>query len=162
MMGKEFSNNNSTRMAWIAGSIIGIIGVGVITIHVLLGSLALLSAVIAFILFFYYGTDTTVICNEKGFTVKNESRAKGKSHHEYRWEEVTQTKYYDNESEEDHLTTRRILVKTASGPGFNLYAMKGFDELIAIFNQKTNHLPYVWKKPREMSNIYTMQERSFS
>ncbi|MDF2790431.1 MAG: hypothetical protein K0S80_3532 [Neobacillus sp.] len=161
-MGKEFSNNNSTRMAWIAGTLIGIIGAGVITIHVLLGSLALLSAVIAFILFFYYGTDTTLICNEKGFTVKRQSRAKGKSLQEYRWEEVTQTKYYDNESEEDHLTTRRILVKTASGPGFNLYAKKGFDELIAIFNQKTNHLPYVWKKPREMSNIYTMQKRSFS
>ena len=162
MMGKEFSNKNSTRMAWIAGTIIGIIGVGLITIHVLLGSLALLSAVIAFILFFYFGTDSTVICNEKGFTVKSESRAKGKSLHEYRWEEVIETHYYDNESEEDHLTTRRILVKTASGPGFNLYLMKGFDELIAFFNQKTTHLPYIWKKPREMSNIYTMQDRSFS
>jgi hypothetical protein len=162
MMGKEFSNKDSIRMAWIAGSIIGIIGVGVITIHVLLGSLALLSAVIAFVLFFYYGKDTTVICNEKGFTVKSESKAKGTSLHEYRWEEATETQYHDNESGEDHLITRRILVKTASGPAFNLYAMKGFDELIGIFNQKTNHLPYVWKKPREMSNIYTMQERSFS
>ncbi|MDR7080702.1 hypothetical protein J2Y03_005793 [Neobacillus niacini] len=161
-MGKEFTNSNSIRMAAIAGSIIGIVGIGVITKNVLLGSVILLLAAIAFLLFLYYGSDTTVICHEKGFTVKIVSRGKGMSLHEYGWEEVKETQYYDNESEEDHLTTRRMLVKTASGPAFNLYAMKGFDELISIFNQKTSHLPYVWKKPREMSNIYTKQERSFS
>lgn len=161
-MGREFSNKDSLRMALIAGSVFGIIGIGVISISVVLGSLALLLAIITFVLFFYFGTNTTVICNEKGFTVKSESKAKGMSLHEYGWEEVTETRYYDNESGEDHLTTRRILVKTASGQAFNLYAMKGFDELISIFNEKTNHLPYVWKKPREMSNIYTIQERNFS
>ena len=149
-------------MAYIAGSIIGIIGIGVITINILLGSFALLLAVVAFLLFWFNGTDTTVICHEKGFTVKMVNKGKGTSLHEYGWEEVTETIYYDNESGEDHLTTRRILVKTASGPAFNLYAMKGFDELISIFNQKTSHLPYVWEKPRKMSTIYTKQERSFS
>jgi hypothetical protein len=161
-MGKEFTNKDSIRMALIAGSIIGIVGIGVITIHVLLGSLILLLAVIAFLLFFFYGKDTTVICNEKSFTVKHESKAKGASLREFGWGEVTETRYYDNESGEDHLMTRRILVKTARGQAFNLYAMKDFDELISIFNQKTSHLPYIWKKPRVMSNIYTMQQRSFS
>jgi hypothetical protein len=161
-MGKEFTNKDSIRRALIAGSIIGIVSIGVITIHVLLGSLVLLLAVIAFLLFFFYGRDTAVICNEKGFTVKSESKAKGVSLYEYGWEEVTETRYYDNESGEDHLMTSRILVKTASGQVFNLYAMKDFDELISIFNEKTGHLPYVWKKPREMSNFYTMRQRSFS
>lgn len=161
-MGKEFSNRNSIRMAVIAGTIIGIIGVGVITIHVLLGSLALLLAVAAFILFYFYGNDITVICHEDGFTVKTMNKGKGTSVHEYGWEEVTETKFYTNESEEDHLATRRIRVKTASGPAFNLYAMKGFDGLISIFNQKTSQLPYKWEKPREFSYIYHKQERNFS
>ncbi|MEH7273261.1 hypothetical protein [Neobacillus vireti] len=161
-MGKEFSNRNSVRMAAIAGSIIGIFGIGVITKNVLLGSLVLLLAAVAYLLFFYFGRDISVICHEKGFTVKRVSKAKGTSLQEYRWEDVKETHYYENESGEDHLVTRRILVKTASGPAFNLYAMAGFDELISTFNQKTRHLPYVWKKPREMSTIYIKQERSFS
>jgi hypothetical protein len=160
-MGKEFSNNASVRMAVIASAIIGIVGIGVITINVLLGTMVLVLAAIAFGLFWFYGTDTTVVCHENGFTVKMVNKGKGTSLHEYGWNEVTETKYYDNESGEDHLTTRRMLVKTASGPVFNLYAMKGFDELISIFNQKTSHLPYVWVKPREMSNIFMKQERSF-
>jgi hypothetical protein len=160
-MGKEFSNNDSVRMAVIASAIIGIVGIGVITINVLLGSMVLLLAAVAFGLFWFYGTDTTVVCHENGFTVKKVTKGKGTSLHEYGWGEVTETRYYDNESEEDHLTTRRMLVKTASGPVFNLYAMKGVDELISIFNQKTSHLPYVWVKPREMTNIFMKQERSF-
>ncbi|TDL61155.1 hypothetical protein E2R56_29995 [Rhodococcus qingshengii] len=160
-MGKEFSNNDSIRMAMIAGSILGIIGIGIITLHVLLGTLVLVVAAAAFGLFWFYGTDTTVVCHENGFTVKMVSKGKGTSLYEYGWNEVTETRYYDNESGEDHLTTRRILVKTASGPAFNLYAMKGFEELISIFNQKTSHLPYVWVKPREMSNIFMKRERSF-
>ena len=161
-MGKEFTNRNSLRMAAIAVSIIGIVGIGVISKNVLLGSVVLLMAAVVFLFFLFYGRDTTVICHEKGFTVKHVSKGKGTLLHEYGWEEVIETQYYDNESEEDHLTTRRMLVKTASGQAFNLYAMKGFDELISIFNQKTSHLPYVWKKPREMSHIYTKQERSYS
>ena len=133
-----------------------------ITIHVLLGTIALLLAVVVSFLFYFYGNDTTVICHEEGFTVKNANRVKGTSLHEYGWQEVTETKYYDNESEEDHLPKRRILVKTASGPVFNLYAMKGFDELISIINQKTNHLPYKWEKPGVFSYKYKKQERSFS
>ena len=161
-MGKEFSNKNSTRLSFIATAIIGIIGIGLLTIHVFLGTLVLMLAVVAFGMFHYFGTDTTVICHEKGFTVKLVNKSKGTSLHEYDWEEVTETKYYDNESGEDHLTTRRILVKTVSGQACNLYAMKGFDELISIFNQKTNHLPYMWKKRSEMSSIFTKQERNFS
>jgi hypothetical protein len=160
-MGKQFSNNDSIRMAMIAGAILGIIGIGVITLHVLLGTLVLVSAAVAFGLFWIYGTDTTVVCHENGFTVKKVTKGKGTSLHKYGWGEVTETRYYDNESGENQLTTRRILVKTPRGPVFNLYAMKGFDELISIFNQKTSHLPYVWVKPREMSNIFTKQERSF-
>jgi hypothetical protein len=161
VMGKEFSNKDSVRMAIIAGAIPGIIGIGAVTLNVLLGTMVLVLAVIAFGLFWFYGKDTTVICHDNGFTVKKASRGKGTSLHEYGWGEVTETRFYDNESEEDHLPTRRILVKTASGHAFNLYAMKGFDELISIFNQKTSHLPYVWVKPREMSNIFRKRERSF-
>ncbi|MEH6994008.1 hypothetical protein V7075_15045 [Neobacillus drentensis] len=101
-MGKEFANKDSVRMAMIAGAILGIIGIGVITLNVLLGTMVLVLAAITFGLFSLYGTDTTVVCHEKGF-----------------------------------------------------------DELISIFNQKTSHLPYVWVKPREMSNIFKKQERSF-
>jgi hypothetical protein len=161
VMGKEFSNKDSVRMAMIAGAIIGIIGIGIITLHVLLGTLVLVLAAVTSGLFWFYGSDTTVVCHDNGFTVKKVTKGKGTSLHEYGWGEVTETRYYDNESGEDHLTTRRMLVKTASGPVFNLYAMKGFDELISIFNQKTSHLPYVWVKPRQMSNIFTKQERSF-
>jgi hypothetical protein len=160
-MGKEFSNKDSVRMALIAGTILGIIAIGVITLNVLLGTMVLVLAAITFGLFWFYGTDTTVVCHENGFTVKMVNKGKGTSLHEYSWNEVTETRYYDNESGEDHLTTRRLLVKTASGPVFNLYAMKGFEELISIFNQKTNHLPYVWVKPRELSNIFMKRERSF-
>ncbi|WHZ02563.1 hypothetical protein QNH48_27085 [Neobacillus sp. YX16] len=160
-MGKEFSNKDSVRMAVISGAILGIIGIGVITLPVLLGTLVLVVAAAAFGLFWFYGTDTTVVCHDNGFTVKKVTKGKGTSHHEYSWGEVTETRYYDNESEEDHLPTRRILVKTASGPVFNLYEMKGFEELISIFNQKTSHLPYVWVKPRERSNIFMKRERSF-
>jgi hypothetical protein len=161
VMGKEFSNKDSIRMAMIAGAILGIIGIGVVTLNVILGTVFLVVAVIASGMFWFYGKDTTVICHDNGFTVKKVSKGKGTSLHEYGWGEVTETRYYDNESEEDHLPTRRILVKTASGLAFNLYAMKGFDELISIFNQKTSHLPYVWVKPREMSTIFMKQERSF-
>jgi hypothetical protein len=160
-MGKEFSNKDSVRMGVIAGAIIGIIGIGAITLNVLLGTLVLVLAAVAFVLFWFYGTDTTVVCHDNGFTVRMVNKGKGTSLHEYSWNEVTETRYYDNESGEDHLTTRRMLVKTASGPVFNLYAMKGFDELISIFNQKTSHLPYVWVKPREMSTIFMKRERSF-
>ncbi|SDM86943.1 hypothetical protein [Bacillus sp. OK048] len=161
-MGKEFSNKNSVRLAAIAAAIIGIIGIGVITIHVLLGILALLLAVVVSFLFYIYGNDTTVICHEDGFTVKNTNRGKGTSIHEYGWQEVAETKFYDNVSEEDHLPTRSILVKTTGGLAFNLYAMKGFDELISIINQKTKHLPYKWEKPGAFSHTYKKQERSFS
>jgi hypothetical protein len=161
VMGKEFAKKDSVRMAMIAGAILGIIGIGVITLNVLLGSLVLLLAAVAFGLFWFYGTDTSVICHDKGFTVKMVTKGKGTSLHEYGWGEVKETRYYDNESGEDHLTTRRILVKTAGGPVFHLSAMKGFEELISIFNQKTSHLPYVWVKPRERSNIFMKRERSF-
>jgi hypothetical protein len=60
------------------------------------------------------------------------------------------------------LPTRRIRVKTASDPAFNLYAVKGFDDLISILNQKTSHLPYKWEKAREFSYRYNKQEGSLS
>ncbi|MDM5330093.1 hypothetical protein [Neobacillus sp. CF12] len=76
-MGKEFSNHNSVRMSFITAAIIGIIGIGLLTIHVFLGTLVLMLAVVAFGMFHYFGTDTTVICHEKGFTVKLVNKVKG-------------------------------------------------------------------------------------
>src|SRR5574342_533935 len=120
-------------------------------INVLIGSIIVILALIIFLIMYFFGNDTTVICHEKGFTVTITNQRKGTFVNEYTWEDVTDTLYYEKESAgENNTTTCYFQVKTENSIAFNVYQMKNFHELIELFNQNTTHLAYFWEKPTGM------------
>ena len=124
-----------------------------------IGSAGVFLGVVLFFSILYLSSDTTVTCHDTGFTVNVVSKKKGTSIQEYKWEEVTETKYFVKDGGDDGADTRYFLVNTEKGTAFKLASMKGFDELISIINEKTPHLPYTWIKKRGLSSYYIKQER---
>lgn len=92
----------------------------------------------------------TINCTPAGFTVLKESKRRGARREEYRWAEVTGTKY------EFTLTRGRkgrkriagfFSAQTIRGPAFKIdKSQSDFDELITVFNEQTSHLPYIWTR----------------
>ena len=160
-MNREFSNKTSSRSSGIFGLIFCFIGIGFMFINVLIGSIIVIIALVIFLIMYFFGNDTTVICHEKGFTVTIANQRKGTFVNEYTWEEVTDTLYYEKESPgENNTTTYYLQVKTKKGIAFNVYQMKNFHELIELFNQNTAHLAYFWEKPTGMlKTSYQKQTR---
>ncbi|MEH7255069.1 hypothetical protein V7111_23440 [Neobacillus niacini] len=72
---------------------------------------------------------------------------------------MTETKYYVIDGGEDSADTRYFLVNTEKETAFKLAAMRGFDKLISIINDRTPHLPYTWVKKRGLSGNYNKQQR---
>ena len=150
-MNREFANKTSSRSSGIFGLIFCFIGIGFMFINVLIGSIIVILALFIFLIMYFFGYDTTVICHEKGFTVTIASQRKGTFVNEYTWEDVTDTLYYEKESAgENNTTTCYFQVKTGNEIAFNVYQMKNFHELIELFNQNTAHLAYFWEKPTGM------------
>jgi flagellar basal body-associated protein FliL len=160
-MYREFANKTASKSAGMFGLIFCFTGIGFMFINVLIGSIIVILALVIFLFMYFFGNDTTVICHETGFSVTIENNRKGKFVHDYSWEDVAETLYYEKESAgENNTTTCYFQVKTENGIAFNLYEMKHFHELIEIFNQNANHLPYFWEKPTGMFKTrYQKQNR---
>jgi hypothetical protein len=168
---REFSHKgNSLVFQIITGCIFGMVGLGftlfsvlgvvlaasggnvspVFFIGFLVGPLLLLLAVGAPLAMGYFGTNTRIVCGEEGFSITTESKRAGKQHSEYRWDEVTGTDYDEStfrSSQSGTQTTRFFTVETARGRAFQVtQKIRGFQDLIQLFNQMTPHLPYTWEK----------------
>jgi hypothetical protein len=98
----------------------------------------------------------TIQCTPAGFSVVRESKRRGARREEYRWGEVTGTKY------EYTLSRRRkgqksiagfFSVQTSRGPAFKVdQSQSDFHELITVFNEQTSHLPYIWARDSSFTN----------
>lgn len=89
----------------------------------------------------------SIECTTAGFSVLSESKRRGARHEEYRWNEVTGTSYEEvrKRSGKHRRTTQYFSVDTTRGRAFKVNDhQSGFDELVAVFNEQTPHLPYVW------------------
>jgi hypothetical protein len=141
----------------------GLIGIGFTIFSATIGLAVVVLAIVVFLLLRYFGNDTTISCHDNGFSVKVVNKRKGSLVQEYEWSDVTETLYFERESGgEDSPTTRYFSVTTDNGVAFSLHEIKGFNELIDIFNRKTNHLPYLWEKPKGFSSSYKKQQRELS
>ena len=160
-MNREFSNKTASKSSGIFGLIFCLIGIGFMFFNVLIGSIVVILALVIFLFMYYFGNDTTVVCHDNGFTVTIVNNRKGTIVNDYAWEDVIDTHYYEKESAgENNTTTCYFQVKTENGVAFNVYEMKNFHELIEIFNQNTDHLPFFWEKPTGMFKTrYQKQNR---
>lgn len=89
----------------------------------------------------------SIQCTPAGFSVLSESKRRGARREEYHWNEVTGTSYEEvrNRSGKQRRTTQYFSVDTTRGRAFKVnHHQSGFDELIAVFNEQTPHLAYVW------------------
>ena len=101
----------------------------------------------------------SIQCTPVGFSVLGESKRRGARREEFRWNEVTKTSYEEvkNRSGKQRRTTQYFSVETTRGRAFKVNDYQsGFDELIAVFNEQTPHLPYVWALADEGSFANTM------
>ena len=96
-------------------------------------------------LFIFFDTDTTIICDEVGCTVKKKIfwKKSGESY-SFKWNEVSETEYFA-----DAETNREFYVEI-NGVKRQLltaeFSLDDFDYFIETANQATPHLPYVWEK----------------
>lgn len=89
----------------------------------------------------------TINCTAAGFSVLRESKRRGARREEYRWEEITDTSYEEirRRRSRQRRTDEYFSVDTKRGRAFKVDDNQGgFDELIAVFNEQTPQLPYVW------------------
>jgi hypothetical protein len=161
-MTNEFANNTSSKTSIILGVIFGVIGIGIMFFHLLLGLIFIVLGVIIFLLMRFLANDTKVSCYDTGFSVTVVNKRKGTNVHNYKWQDVTETLFYEKDSRgENNTTTSYFMVKTVNGTAFNLYKIKNFDLLIRLFNQHTEHLPYILEKPKgKLQTAYSKQPRS--
>ena len=161
-MTNEFANNTSSKTSIILGVIFGVIGIGILFFHLLLGLIFIVLGVIIFLLMRFFANDTKVSCYDTGFSVTIVNKRIGTNVYNYKWEDVTETLFYEKDSGgENNTTTSYFMVKSVNGTAFNLYKMKNFDLLIQLFNQQTEHLPYIWEKPKgKLQTTYSKQPRS--
>lgn len=145
----------------VLGVVLGVIGIGLMVINILIGFIFVIIGAILFFVIRYFANDTSVSCHEDGFIVTVINKRKGTSVHEYSWQDVTETVYYEKDSSgENNTTTCYFQAKTEIGVAFNLAEMKNFDGLIQLFNNNTSHLPYYWEKPKGMfKTSYVKQNR---
>lgn len=159
VMNKEFSNKNIWKSG-VFGAVFTVVGIGFIMFIPLIGYGIIALGVILFFLIRYFSSNTTVIIEENGFSVKVFNKRKGTILKSYHWLDVVETKYYERETAgEDPVTISYFQVKTGEGVAFTLQEMKGFHELIALVNQHTLHLPYYWAKPKGVFGQYKKQSR---
>jgi hypothetical protein len=158
---QSFANNTSSRTSVVIGFVLGVIGLGLMIINILIGFFFVIIGVILFFVIRYFANDTSVLCHDDGFSVTIISKRKGTSVHEYTWQDVTETLYYEKESSgENNTTTCYFQANTEEGVAFTLAEMKNFDELIQIFNNRASHLPYYWEKPKGiLKTSYVKQNR---
>jgi hypothetical protein len=150
-MQNEFSNNNASKSSIAVSSIFSVVGILFMFFSLWIGLIIIILAIVLFLFFRNFSSDTKVICSENGFTVSVYNKRGGTTVQEYSWSDVTETLYYEKESgSEDSSTTRYFMVSTINGVAFNLYQMKHFNRLVQIFNEHTHHLPYYWEKPHGM------------
>ncbi|RHW37993.1 hypothetical protein D1B31_14520 [Neobacillus notoginsengisoli] len=165
-MHREFSVNTATRGSIIFGSVLAVIGLVVMVYSLLFGALVVGAAVLIFFLMRNFANDTTISCHDQGFSVKVENKRRGTTLSDYKWEDVVSTQYYEKElsdSDGNSTTTSYFTVKTGEGVAFDLQEMRGFADLIDIFNQNTLHIPYYWEKSRGiLSSGYSKKQRSIN
>lgn len=156
----EFANKTSTKASLVVGVVFLIAGFVCLMFQTSVAVGFWVVAVVAFFLLRHFASDTTVSCYENEFIVRKKSRSKGESVRTYKWDDVTETTYYEKESGgDDSTTTRYFKVETKDVVAFNVYASKGFDELIKLVNERTPHLPYEWIKTKGIFGTYQKQER---
>lgn len=107
-----------------------------------------------------------VTCTPDGFRVVGCSRGRSWTAGPYRWSEVTAIAYEEVESP-SLLGTRvrqRISffsVEAASGQVVRIsHRTSDFEDLIAVFNAMTPHLPYIWEKAPGRDLSLALQDRS--
>jgi hypothetical protein len=91
----------------------------------------------------------TIQCTPSGFSVATQSKRLGARREEYRWDEVTATNYEQTVSRSGGDTTivGFFSADTVRGRAFKVdHNLGDFPELITVFNERTPHLPYVWKR----------------
>jgi hypothetical protein len=91
----------------------------------------------------------TIQCTPSGFSVATESKRLGARREEYRWDEVTGTNYEQTVSRSAGDTTivGFFSADTIRGQAFKVdHNLGDFPELITVFNERTPHLPYLWKR----------------
>jgi hypothetical protein len=166
-MNKEFIINTASSGSILFGAVLGVIGIGVgLLFNILFGGLLIVAAVLLYFLMRNFANDTTISCQDHGFSIKVENKRKGTSVQDYKWEDVISTQYYEkdsgSDSDGDSTTTSYFIVKTGEGVAFDIHEMSGFAELIEIFNQNTPHLPYYWEKSKGIfsSSGYKRVQRS--
>ncbi len=99
----------------------------------------------------YFSTSYTIVCRPDGFAVSRQSRRRGSSADDYRWDEVTATRYFERRSRgtsgDGDRTTGYFSVETERGQAFSVSErMRRFGELIETVNEMTPHLPYTWSR----------------
>lgn len=112
------------------------------------GAVSLFGGIGSAIQLYWNGVRHTINCTPAGFSVLRESKRRGTRREEYRWGEVTGTKYeYTLRRRKGGL--KRIVgsfsVETSRGRAFRVdQSQSDFHELVAVCNEQTAHLPYIW------------------
>lgn len=92
----------------------------------------------------------TIHCAPAAFSVLSESKRRGTRREEYRWGEVTSTKY-EHTLRRQKGGSKRIVgsfrAETSRGRAFEVdHNQSDFQELVTVFNEQTSHLPYIWAR----------------
>ena len=131
-------------LAWTAGAIL----IAQSTQGALLGVLGMLVFFGMPAAIWYFSTSYTIVCRPDGFAVSRKNRRRGDTSDEYRWDEVTRTRYHELRSSggrDRNRVTGYFAVETERGEAFSVSErMRHFGELIETVNEMTPHLPYVW------------------
>ena len=100
----------------------------------------------------YLSTSYTIVCRPDGFAVARTNRRRGNTADEYRWDEVTGTRYREvrrsgRSGGDLDRVTGYFSVDTERGEAFSVSErMRRFGELIETVNEMTPHLPYIWTR----------------
>ena len=145
---REYQLSSPIVFAFIFGAIVLFIGLVFLLIKPWIGLLAILAAIGLPLAIWYLGTTYKIVCDERGISVDSASKRAGAKHQQVRWDEITQTRYFEIRGDrQDRRATQYFegykgderLFKVGQG-------LKGFHDLIETFNSLATKVPYVWQK----------------
>lgn len=146
---REYVLKTSNFFPIFFASVAGIIGLAFLFVKPWIGALALLGAVVIPLVVWYFQTSWRIVCGPAGFSVDSSSRRLGARHGDYRWSDVTATRFeefHHTHSDNNPGTLRYFSADTAQGQAFRVKnTLRGFVDLIEVFNTMTVQLPYEWK-----------------
>jgi hypothetical protein len=153
---REFKQGSPIIFCIIFGFICCLIGLVFLLIKPWIGALAIVLGLLIPILVFIFSTSYVIRTTDEGFSVVESSKRKGTRHSEYRWKDVTRTEYEEMHSRTSNDDNSGPVIYFSAYCGeeraFRVQRIRGFKDLVALFNAKTPHLPYTWE-PQKGLNI---------